>query len=91
MSAAVVPGAKLLAWTTKGPAVPRIVRPCPGSGRFCVVGKMLAWCVLLTADAILFVRAICAAADVGREGGFGLPKGLFLGSLTFVLEDERCR
>jgi hypothetical protein len=91
MSAAVVPGAKLLAWTTKGPAVPRIVRPCPGSGRFCVVGKTLACCALLMADAILFVRAICEAAEVGREGGLVLPKGLFLCCLTFVLEDERYR
>ena len=33
---------------------------------------------MLIADAILLVRAICAAADVGREGGFGLPKGWFL-------------
>jgi hypothetical protein len=78
MSAAVVPGAKLLAWTTKGPAVPRMVRPCPGSGRFPVAGRTLAWSLLLIADAILFVRVICAAADVGREGGWGVLKGLFL-------------
>ncbi len=52
---------------------------------------MLAWVVLLTADAILFVRAICAVADGGREGGLGLPKALFLCVLTFVLEEERCR
>jgi hypothetical protein len=43
------------------------------------------------ADAILFVRAICEAAEVGREGGLVLPKGLFLCCLTFVLEDERYR
>ena len=43
------------------------------------------------ADAILFVRVICAAADVGREGGLGVLKGLFLWGLRFVLEDERCR
>ena len=39
---------------------------------------------LLTADAILFVRAICDAAEVGREGGL---KGLFV--LTLELEDDR--
>src|SRR5437016_802843 len=76
MSAAVVPGAKLLARTTKGPAVPRMVRPCPGSGRFCVVDRTLTCSVLLMAEAILFVRAICEAADDGREGGLTPPKGL---------------
>lgn len=91
MSAAVVPGAKLLACTTKGPAVPRIERPAPGSWeRDCVMGSMFAWCVLFMAEAILLVRAICAAAEEGREGGLGLPKGLLLCGLMFVLEVERC-
>ena len=39
---------------------------------------MFAWVVLFMADAILLVRATCAAAEEGREGGFGLLKGLFL-------------
>jgi hypothetical protein len=54
-------------------------------------GCMLACAESLTADAMRLVRAICAAADEGREGGFGVVKGLlFFGGLIFVLEGERC-
>ena len=78
MSAAVVPGAKLLASTMNGPAVPRILRPPPETTFACTL--------LFTADAILFVRAIWEAAEFGREGGL---KGLLLLPFTLELDEER--
>ena len=93
MSAAVVPGAKFLAWTMCGPtAEPLMDNPGPvGAGLdVCVEGSMLACVELFTADAILLVLAICAAAEEGLEGGLGVMKGLFLCGLTFVLELDRC-
>lgn len=82
MSAAVVPGAKLLAATTKGPAVPLILRPAPGKGRDCAAIRLVC-AESFTAEAILFVRAVCEAAELGREGGLN---GLLL---MFVLDEER--
>jgi hypothetical protein len=80
MSAAVVPGAKLLASTMKGPAAPLMLRPGPrGSGGV----ETLTCCLLLTAVANLFVLAIFAVAEFGLEGG------LKEDGLTFVFEFDR--
>ena len=82
MSAAVVPGAKLLASTTNGPAAPLMLRPGPwGSGGV----ETLTCCLLLTAVASLFVFAIFAVAELGLEGGLKEE------GLTFVLEFDRYR
>lgn len=80
MSAAVVPGAKLLASTAKGPAAPLMLRPGPrGIGGV----EILACCLLLTAVASLFVLAMFAVAELGLEGGLN-DEGL-----TLVLEIDR--
>lgn len=80
MSAAVVPGAKLLASTTKGPAAPLMLRPGPrGIGGV----ETLTCCLLLTAVASLFVIAMFAVAELGLEGG------LKADGLTFVFEFVR--
>lgn len=80
MSAAVVPGAKLLASTTNGPAAPLMLRPGP-RGKAGV--ETLTCCLLLIAVAILFVLATFAIAELGLEGGLNEE------GLTFVLEFDR--
>ena len=90
MSAAVVPGAKLLASTTKGPALPFMLRPLP----FCLrwAGKTLA-CGESSAFASREEEArperafCCGFVEEGLEGGLN---GLFLDEFVLVREEERC-
>ena len=80
ISAAVVPGAKLLASTVKGPALPFMLRPFPAVPRG--VDTMLT-CGEVRADANRVEREFCGVVEAGREGGF-------LGELDLATEFDRC-